>query len=252
MTRIVAVIPGRMGSTRFPGKMLADDTGTPLIIHSALNARAAARIDEVVIASDSDAIAAAAHAAGFTHVMTRADHPNGTSRIAEAIDTIEADLIVNVQGDEPDLPPAAIDAAIEALLADPDASVGTAAARLNDTDDVHNPAVVKVVIDARGGALYFSRAAIPHDRDGLDAQGCSPLRHVGLYVYSPAALRDYISLPEGTLERLECLEQLRLLEHGRRIAVATVDAPHCGIDTPEQYAAWVAQRATAKTNAADP
>ena len=239
MTRIVAVVPGRMASTRFPGKMLADRTGTPLIVHCALNARKAGTLDHVCIASDSDEIKSAAEANGIEHFMTRSDHPNGTSRIAEIAPLLHADIIVNVQGDEPDLPPAVIDAAVNALQGDDEAVVATAAARLGDESLLQDPAVVKVVLDRRGRAMYFSRAAIGHNRDG-DGPGRA-LRHVGIYVYRPGALADYAALDEGTLERSERLEQLRLLEHGRVIAVAVVEASHGGIDTPEQYADWVAR-----------
>ncbi len=240
MTRIVAVVPGRMGSTRFPGKMLAAESGTPLIVHSAHNAAAASLVEEVYIASDSVEIETAAVAHGIEHRMTRADHPNGTSRIAELVDSLEADIIVNVQGDEPDLEPAVIDTTIAALQADPDALVSTAATPIFDEGDLQNPAVVKVATTIQGRALYFSRGPIPHDRDGTAA--AMPLRHVGLYVYRPEALQRYVQLPPTPLEQTECLEQLRLLEHGLPVTVARVGTRHVGIDTPEQYAQWLAGR----------
>jgi len=241
VTRVVAVIPGRMESTRFPGKMLVSQSGLPLIVHCANNAARATLVDAVCIASDSPAIEAAAMEHGIDHRMTRTDHPNGTSRIAQIATDLDADIIVNVQGDEPELEPEAIDATVEALLADDTAAVATAASPITDPAELTNPNVVKVVLDSHGRALYFSRAAIGHDRD---ASGCphgpsEALRHVGLYVYRPEALLDYVALPEGALEQAERLEQLRLLEHGRVIAVAQVKTTQAGIDTPEQYASWI-------------
>ena len=241
MTRVVAVVPGRLESTRFPGKMLADDTGTPLIIHCAMNAVRAASVDHVCIASDSEAIAAAATAAGIDHHMTASHHANGTSRIAEIVPKLNADIIVNVQGDEPELPPEVVDEAVAALQRDASVGVATAASRMDNPSQLADPSIVKVVLDASQKAIYFSRAAIPFDRD---ACGAIHLRHVGLYVYRPEALLDYVQLPQGALETAECLEQLRLVEHGRPIAVALVDAPHEGIDTPQQYAAWVARQSS--------
>ena len=228
-----------MESTRFPGKMLAAESGMPLIVHCARNAARATHVDAVCIASDSAAIEAAAIEYGIDHRMTRPDHTNGTSRIAEIAADLHADIIVNVQGDEPELEPEVIDAAIDALLADDTAAVATAASPITDPAELTNPAVVKVVLDSDGRALYFSRAAIGHDRDAPGA--CEALRHVGLYVYRPEALLDYVALPEGALEQVERLEQLRLLEHGRVIAVARVKTAQTGIDTPEQYASWIAR-----------
>ena len=244
MTRIVAVIPGRMESARFPGKMLAAESGMPLIVHCVRNAARATLVDAVCIASDSAAIEASALEHGIDHHMTRPDHANGTSRIAEIAADLDADIIVNVQGDEPELEPEVIDAAIDALLADNTAAVATAASPITDPAELTDPNVVKVVLDSNGRALYFSRAAIGHDRDAPPSGSASgeALRHVGLYVYRPEALLDYVALPEGALERAERLEQLRLLEHGRVIAVARVKTSHAGIDTPEQYASWIARR----------
>ena len=220
--------------------MLADKSGTPLIVHCAKNAMAAACVDHVCIASDSESIEAAATAAGIDHRLTRGDHPNGTSRIAEIADSLEADIIVNVQGDEPELDPSTIDAAIDALRCDPDAGIATVAAPCTDPTHVDDVNVVKVVVDQASRAIYFSRAPIPCDRDGA---GVEYLRHVGLYVYTPEALHDYVQLPPGVLEQTEQLEQLRLLEHARPIAVARVETCHCGIDTPQQYEDWLQRRA---------
>jgi 3-deoxy-manno-octulosonate cytidylyltransferase (CMP-KDO synthetase) len=239
--RVLAVIPARFASSRFPGKMLADRTGKPLIQHVYERAAMAPLVGRVLIATDDERIAAAARGFGADVAMTRCDHPNGTSRIAEAVAGVDADIIVNVQGDEPELEPRLIDAAVENLLVHGDCPVGTLASPFAPGEDPANPNIVKVVLDRTGRALYFSRALIPHDRDGLGE--ARPLKHVGLYVYRREFLLAYPSLPETPLERAERLEQLRILEHGHPIAVAIAEAHHHGIDTPEQYDAFVARQA---------
>lgn len=235
--QVVAVIPTRFGSTRFPGKMLADRTGKPLVQHVYERALLATSISRVLVATDDERIASAVRAFDGDAIMTRADHPNGTSRIAEVAESIDAPIIVNVQGDEPELDPALIDAAVEALKNDAEAPVATVASPFAKDEDPRNPNIVKVVRDVRGRALYFSRALIPHDRDGTGQT--TPLKHVGLYVYRREFLFEYITLAATPLEEAERLEQLRILEHGRAIAVAVREAHHHGIDTPEQYDAFV-------------
>lgn len=247
------VIPARYDSSRFPGKMLVAETGRPLIQHTWERAMAAGAGD-VVIATDHPEIAAAARGFGATVRMTRADHPNGTSRIAEVVaelDALSPDApIVNVQGDEPELDPGLIESAVTALLARPDCAVGTLAAPLAADDDADDPNIVKVVADRGGRALYFSRSRLPYARrDRADGTGagaeasCRPLRHIGLYVYRRRFLAEYAALEPTPLEQAERLEQLRVLEHGHRIALATVESGRhqAGIDTPEQYAAFVAR-----------
>ncbi|MCA9291636.1 MAG: 3-deoxy-manno-octulosonate cytidylyltransferase, partial [Phycisphaerales bacterium] len=182
-------------------------------------------------------IAAAARAFGGEVVMTARDHPNGTSRLAEVARSLDDPIIVNVQGDEPEIDPRLIDDAVDTLVARPECVVATIATPLRDGEDHRDPNIVKVVLDARGRALYFSRAPIPHDRDGVGA--APPLRHVGLYVYRRAFLLEYVTLPVTPLETAERLEQLRILEHGYAIAVAVRASSHGGIDTPEQYDAFV-------------
>lgn len=233
----IAVIPARFGSTRFPGKMLADRTGKPLIQHVYERARQAASISRVIIAADDARIADAVHAFGGECVMTRTDHPNGTSRIAEACRSLSAEIIVNVQGDEPELEPNLIDLAVANLLQHNDCPMGTVASPFAPGEDPTNPNIVKVVLDRRGRAMYFSRSLIPFDRDG--ASLLTPLKHVGLYVYRRDFLPVYVSLAEAPLERTEKLEQLRVLEHGHSIAVVVAEAHFHGIDTPEQYEAFV-------------
>lgn len=246
--RATVIIPARLGSSRFPGKVLASETGKPLVQHVAEAARLARCAARVVVATDSPRVRDALAAWGTEVVLTSPDHPNGTSRLAEAARVLglapEA-IVVNAQGDEPEMPGPVIDAAVGALVecgaGGAGVAIGTAAAPLDDPGEAANPNVVKVVRDLRGRALYFSRAAIPHDRDGTRDPAAAPLRHVGVYAYRRAFLEAYTALPATPLERSEQLEQLRALEHGHGIAVALVPAAHAGIDTPEQYAAFVAR-----------
>ncbi len=252
MSSIVAVIPARYDSVRFPGKMLADRTGKPLIQHVYEQAVKAQTLNRVIVATDDERIAKAVENFGGEVVMTRRDHPNGTSRIAEAIDHIDAEVVVNVQGDEPEIAPSLIDLTVHRLLEHSDCPVATLASPFAPSEDPSNPNVVKVVIDQQGCALYFSRSLIPYDRDralaasSAAAEAASPaatpvfpLKHIGLYVYRRTFLKTYVELPAAPLEQLEKLEQLRVLEHGHKIAVAVAEAHFHGIDTPEQYDAFV-------------
>lgn len=255
----ITIIPARMASTRFPGKMLASETGSPLIRHVWDAARRARLPSRAVIATDDPLIQAACRAFGAECVMTSPDHPNGTSRLAEACAALrlpDDTIIVNMQGDEPEIDPTLIDTLVETLRSG-EAPVATIASPMGPREDAANPNIVKVVCARDGTALYFSRALIPHDRDGTRASterhaspstGVAPLRHAGLYAYRRAALARYITLPETPLERTEKLEQLRWLEHGMKIAVAVREARHAGIDTPEQYAAFVARWKSGASN----
>lgn len=240
--RIVAIIPARMNSTRFPGKMLASETGKPLVQYAWERARACARIHEAIIATDSELIRDAATKFGARCVMTRSDHPNGTSRICEAIANIDADIIVNVQGDEPEVEPELISAAIDALESDSGASIATIVSPFGSHEDPANPNIVKCAVAINNRALYFSRALIPFVRDAGRARA-EPLKHVGLYVYRRAFLQAFVGLAPTPLEQTEQLEQLRALENGFAIAVARCVAKSHGIDTPEQYAAFVRRQA---------
>jgi 3-deoxy-manno-octulosonate cytidylyltransferase (CMP-KDO synthetase) len=235
------IIPARMGSSRFPGKVLASATGRPLIQHVYDRARLARSAARVVIATDDARVREAVLGFGGECILTSPEHPNGTSRIAEAARTLglAADaIVVNAQGDEPELEPALIDAAVAALETSA-ADAATAAIPFGAGEDVGNPNLVKVVIGGDGCALYFSRAPIPHPRDAGSAP-VAPLKHVGLYVYRRRFLDEYLALAETPLERTEQLEQLRILWHGRKIAVAVAEVQsHGGIDTPEQYQAFV-------------
>ncbi len=241
------LIPARLASTRLPDKPLADIAGRPMVVRVAERARQSGA-QQVVVATDSAAIAQACDAHGVSSVMTRADHPSGSDRLAQACELLQlADdhTVVNVQGDEPLIDPTLIDAVATLLQQHPDASMSTAAHAIDDPADVRNPNVVKVVTDARGLALYFSRAPIPWWRDGFGAgsEGITrvpqpqPLRHIGLYGYRVGFLKAFPALPPSPLEHIESLEQLRALWHGHRIAVHVADrAPGPGVDTPEDLA----------------
>ena len=235
-----AIIPARIGSARFPEKVLASDTGRPLIRHVCEATTQAASIQRVIVATDDDRVRQAVTAFGGEVVMTRSDHPNGTSRLAEAAATIDLPhdaIVVNVQGDEPEMRPEVIDACVSALLESgmPMATCATAAS----AQDTANPNVVKVVVAQDGRALYFSRASIPHPGKA----SAHALRHIGIYAYRRSFLDEYVALPATPLEQAERLEQLRVLEHGRGIAVAVCNSDQIrpGIDTPEQYREFVAR-----------
>lgn len=245
MRDAIAIIPARLSSTRLPGKVLLSESGRPLIQHVYEAACGSKRAGRVVIAGDDQRIIDAARAFGAEAVLTSPSHPNGTSRLAEACDRLGVDdarkVVVNVQGDEPELDPSLIDAAIEALEGSALAHAATIGCPFEPGEDPSDPNIVKVVRRVDGTALYFSRARIPFDRDGTGAGPALLLRHVGLYAYRRDFLRTYLSLSHTPLEECEKLEQLRVLEHGYVIAVG-VARPRwtgVGIDTPEQYRAFV-------------
>jgi len=238
-SRVLVVIPARFESTRFPGKPLARDTGKPLIQHVVERARLAARVDRIIVATDDQRIAQAVHRFGGEAHLTRRDHLNGTCRIAQVVADLGPEaspIIVNVQGDEPEIEPRVIDELIEGLEADPDAPMATLASDFAPDEDPRDPNIVKVVLDQRNRALYFSRSLIPFDREG---SGPAPLKHPGLYAYRRDFLLQYVNLAPTALEQAEQLEQLRALEHGYRIAVVRTTVRHHGIDTPQQYRQFV-------------
>jgi 3-deoxy-manno-octulosonate cytidylyltransferase (CMP-KDO synthetase) len=241
----VVVIPARYGSSRFPGKPLADLGGQPMIVRVAQQA-AKSGASEVIVATDHPAIERAAAQAGYDVAMTSRHHASGTDRLAEVVAKrgySGARIIVNVQGDEPLIPPALIRRVAENLAHHEEASIATACHRIEDDADVADPNVVKVVLDARGYALYFSRAPIPYARDAY-AKGTRSIpaglpvyRHLGIYAYRAAFLRDFKRLKPPAIERFEALEQLRALHAGYRISVEVArGAPHPGIDTPQDLA----------------
>lgn len=237
----VVVIPARRASSRLPDKVLRDIAGRPMLAHvcaAALASRALA----VLVATDDSAVAEAARAAGADAVMTRSDHPCGTDRIAEVATTRgwgDETIVVNVQADEPLMPPSLIDQVGEALVADAGAAIATACAPIVRADEFHDPNIVKVVANAAGRALYFSRAPIPYHRDsGNRVVDDAASRHIGIYGYRADALRDFAAAPVGTLERRESLEQLRAFDLGLPIAlVPAVAVPGPGVDTAADLAA---------------
>jgi len=229
--KIAIGIPARMDSTRFPGKPLALLAGRPMIEH-VIEKALAAGIGEVFVATDDVRIAAVAEQAGAKPCMTRSDHPNGSNRLAEAIQAIDCDIMVNVQGDEPLIDPAAIRAVVEPFRHDAYLPMATLAHPLRSESDLHDANVVKLVTNAKGRALYFSRAPIPYPRSGK----ANALQHVGLYAYRKEFLLIYPQLSSSEAEQCEQLEQLRVLHHGYDIAV-TVGDFHCiGVDTPADLA----------------
>jgi 3-deoxy-manno-octulosonate cytidylyltransferase (CMP-KDO synthetase) len=242
----LAVIPARFASTRFPGKPLADATGKPLIRHVVERVRLTRSIGRIIVATDDRRILDAVRSFGCEAVMT-GEHPNGTSRIAEVVaslgDHVEpGQIIVNVQGDEPDIEPTVIDELVAGLAADPDAPMATLASPFADDEDPANPNIVKLVmatVRGRCRAMYFSRSPIPFSRDG---QGVQRWKHPGLYAYRRDFLLHYVTLPPTPCELAESLEQLRALEHGHAIAVVKTVVRHHGIDTPQQYEEFVKRR----------
>lgn len=230
---ILAVIPARYASTRFPGKVIATVAGRPLVAHTYARACEAELVSDVVVATDDDRVREALAPFGIPVVMTRADHPSGTDRIAEvAAQRPDAEIIVNVQGDEPLLDPKAIDAAIAPILDEPDIVMSTARRRLHHRHEIEDANIVKVVTDLRGRALYFSRCPIPHIRDVIDGEATCYWQHIGMYVYRRDFLAIYAGLLPTPLEKLEKLEQLRVLENGYPIAVVDTDYRSIGVDTP--------------------
>lgn len=236
---VTAIIPARFASTRFPGKPLAEILGKPMIEHVYRRTVEATTVDRVIVATDDQRIYDAVIAFGGEAAMTRADHPSGTDRLAEVASAIDAEILVNVQGDEPLIAPQMIDQAVEPLLVDAALQMGTLCSAIESLDDYLSPNVVKLVRDAAGRALYFSRAPIPYPRDiaqenlaaQLDRLGAR--RHIGLYVYRRELLLRYPQMPQTPLEILESLEQLRALENGIAIYVAETTFDCHGVDTPE-------------------
>ncbi|OFW43952.1 MAG: 3-deoxy-D-manno-octulosonate cytidylyltransferase [Acidobacteria bacterium RIFCSPLOWO2_12_FULL_67_14b] len=219
---VLAVIPARYHSTRFPGKILADLAGRPMIEHVYRRASSATRVHGTIVATDDERIAQAVQAFGGAVIMTRADHANASDRIAEAVSALPCRLVVNVQGDEPLLDPASIDAAVAPMLDDPSLEMSTLCRPFADAHEFSSPHVVKVVTDIRGRALYFSRAPIP-----------GSAAHVGLYVYRRDVLLKLAGLPRVPQEDLEKLEQLRAVIHGIGIRVVETSHASIGVDTPQ-------------------
>jgi 3-deoxy-manno-octulosonate cytidylyltransferase (CMP-KDO synthetase) len=235
MNSAIAVIPARFGSTRLPGKALADIAGVPMIVRVWQQTRKAGMLQRVLIATDDERIAAAVRDAGGEVEMTASSHPSGTDRIAEVASRVPADVYLNVQGDQPFVAPEDIDAVVRTMSAEPALPMATLGAPINDPDEWRNPNKVKIVCDKQGYALYFSRSPIPFFRDG---SGVPPgtLRHIAVYGYRRDFLLSFGALAGGDLERIEKLEQLRAMEHGFRIKVIGSCAPSLEVDTPEDLA----------------
>lgn len=243
-TRSFLVIPARLASTRLPRKLLLAETGRPLIQHTYESATRSQRAVGLVVAADHDEIARAVRSFGGHVVMTSPDCASGTDRVAEvARQFTDVDIFVNVQGDEPEISAAAIDLAIDLLERDPTAVMSTLATPIRTREKLEDPACVKVVFDARGRALYFSRSVIPHPRTWSDelltSEPATYFQHIGLYAYRREFLLRIAELPRCQSEKVESLEQLRVLHHGHAIQVGVIDEPTIGVDTPADYAAFV-------------
>jgi len=234
------VIPARYGSTRLPGKPLLNIAGQPMITHVCQRA-IEAEAEEVVVATDDQRIFDSVSALGLKVVMTDENHQSGTERITEVAETLgwsDDEIVVNLQGDEPLIPPAYIKEVALALGQQNQAGIATLAAEIKESDEIFNPNAVKVVVNKQGYAMYFSRAAIPWDRNAFSAAGGTPshnmpyLRHIGMYAYTVKFLKEYCSWQASVLETVESLEQLRILWYGQQIVVKTVaKAPEAGVDT---------------------
>ncbi len=239
--RVAIVIPARFASTRLPAKPLLRETGKYLIQHTYERAAQAKCGAQVIVATDDDRIFDAVRSFGGRVVMTRADHVSGTDRIAEVAAHLPADVVLNVQGDEPQIAPAALDL-LAGLLADPSSDMATLAVPIANREAYLDPNVVKVVCDAHGRALYFSRRPIPMVRDGepdFSARPAQFLQHLGVYAYRQSFLLKIAATPPHPLEQAEKLEQLRVLGTGGTIRVGIVEQAHRGIDTPADYAEFV-------------
>jgi len=235
----VVVIPVRYASTRLPGKPLLKETGKYLVQHAYEAASKSARASRVIVATDDKRIFEAVREFGGDAVMTFAKHPSGTDRTAEAVRTIDCDVVINVQGDEPELPAAYIDRLIEMFDKDADLQMATLAVPVKYSDESISPNTVKVVLDSRGDAMYFSRAPIPYYRDGIPEGQAAFLKHLGIYGYRKKFLGLFVAWPPSKLERTEHLEQLRALERGVRIRVGVAETDTIGIDTREDYGRFV-------------
>ncbi len=241
---VVALIPARYGSTRFPGKPLALLRGKPMIQHVYEQTCLVRGLARVIVATDDDRIASVIRAVGGEVAMTRADHPTGTDRLAEVAERLSVDIIVNVQGDLPFFPPAMVEDAVTALTQAPSAVMSTVKTPIYEVAEWQNINVVKVVTDRKGYALYFSRSPIPYERSpesrvqspesaGTERKTILGYRHIGLYVYRRDFLFTFTKLPRTPLEQTEQLEQLRALEWGYQITVSDTERPTIEIDTPE-------------------
>lgn len=228
---VIGVIPARYSSTRFEGKVLADILGKPMIQHVYERAKQALTLDDVIIACDEEAVADACRKFKANVVMTSKAHPCGTDRISEVVNPLDVKIIINIQGDEPLIHPSMIDSVARALLDNSNISMATLMKRIEDEKELHDPHVVKVVVDRNNFALYFSRAVIPHRAHNSEILSPAYYKHIGLYGYTKDFLFTYKNLPVSNLEKIEKLEQLRVLEEGFRIKVIETKFNTVGVDT---------------------
>jgi 3-deoxy-manno-octulosonate cytidylyltransferase (CMP-KDO synthetase) len=238
MMTAAVVIPVRLGSTRLPGKVLAAETGRPLVQHVVDRVRLCRHVNRVIVAADDRRIVAALEPFGTECRVTSPTHESGTDRVAEVAQSLDDEIIVNVQGDEPEIDASLVDRLIDRLASEPSMSIATAAVPFPQDADPHDPNLVKVVSDPNGRAIYFSRSIVPFPREP-GPHNVAPMLHVGVYAYRRAMLLQIAGWPVSPLERTERLEQLRAIEHGAPIAVIQAVAAWGGIDTPEQYAQFV-------------
>jgi 3-deoxy-manno-octulosonate cytidylyltransferase (CMP-KDO synthetase) len=234
--QVVVVIPSRYAATRLPGKPLVNLAGKPMVQRVYEQAKLAHTVHRVLVATDDQRIVEAVQSFGGEVRMTRSDHRTGTERIAEVAAHEPGDVFVNVQGDEPLIDPVAIDSAVAALLEDPPAQIATVATPIRHVPDIMDPNVVKTVLEFDSNALYFSRAPVPWVRDTQQKVHVKYWKHLGLYVFQRDALLEYPTLPQGELEKIEQLEQLRWLENGWKIRVAEVEHDAVSVDVPEDVA----------------
>lgn len=242
MIKVIGVIPARWGSTRFEGKVLAQIHGKPMLQHVFERAKKSRSLDDVIVACDDERVLKAANVFGAKAVMTSPKHPSGTDRIAEAVRSLKVDIVVNIQGDEPLIQPKVIDDLVKALQKDKACVIATTIKKLTDEADLNNPNVVKVVIDNKNVALYFSRSCIPFNRDGQPLENVQYYKHLGLYAYRKSFLMKFNDLPKSSLETAEKLEQLRVLEAGYKIKTVQTTADTIGVDTPEDLARVITRK----------
>jgi len=247
--KVLAVIPARYGSTRFAGKVLAKDTGKFLIQHTYERACVAKLPDKVIIAADDERVAAAAGTFGAECILTSVEHKSGTDRIAEAVADMDVEIVLNLQADEPEIDPENIDYLAELLIKTQNSKLktqnygmATLAADFQNAEQIADPNIVKVITDCNNRAIYFSRAPIPYNREKSGVGNVQQyLRHIGIYAFRKEFLLKITALPQTTLEKIEKLEQLRAIENGFDILVGKVKHTCDGIDTPQQYAEFVAR-----------
>jgi len=230
---IIGVIPARFASTRLKGKVLADIAGKPMIQHIWERAKQASLLDDLIIACDDERVAEAAKIFGAKVIMTAKGHISGTDRIAEVVNPLDVNIIINIQGDEPLIHPTTIDSVARILLEDKTINMATAMKQIEDPALINDPHVVKVVVDKNNFALYFSRSAIPYQAANPKVKSPVYYKHIGLYGYTKDFLFIYKNIPVSMLEKTECLEQLRVLEEGFRIKVIETKYDTISVDTPE-------------------